>query len=149
MLDDCNNKLERWNAVEQLLQAWLRERRDILVTYAALAAHPGTEVETTRLQALCELLVDYTSAGHFEVYYELVREAEAFGDDTARFTQELIPRIGDTTEVILGFDEKYPLANGQEGDCGADLSLLGEILESRFELEDRLISGLHRIHSAG
>ena len=29
----------------------------------------------------------------------------------------------------------------------ADLSLLGEVLESRFGLEDQLISGLHRSHS--
>lgn len=147
MLDDCKNKRERWNAVEELLQRWLKERRDILVNYTALASHPESETQTTRLSALCELLVDYTSAGHFEVFYELIREAEAFGDDTERFTQEFIPRIGDTTEVILGFDEKYPLSSGQEGDYGADLSLLGEMLETRFELEDRLIAGLHRVHS--
>lgn len=148
MLDNCSNNKERWDAVEQLLQRWLRERRDILVNYAALAAHPGPAAETARLQALCELLVDYTSAGHFEVYYELLREAEAYGDDTEAFTSGLIPRIGDTTEVILGFDEKYPLSGDQEGDCSADLSLLGEVLETRFEMEDQLIAGLHKVHSA-
>lgn len=147
MLDDYTDKKEHWNAVEKLLQRWLKERRDILVTYTALASHPQAQEETGRLQALCELLVDYTSVGHFEVFYELIREAEAFGDDSENMALGLISRIGDTTEIILGFDEKYPLTSGQEGDFSADLSLLGEVLETRFELEDQLIAGLHRIHA--
>jgi regulator of sigma D len=61
---------------------------------------------------------------------------------------EIIPSIGDTTEVILGFDEKYVSAAGHPDSLGADLSLLGEVLESRFELEDRLIAALHRSHAA-
>lgn len=147
MLDECTDKRERWNGVEQLLQGWLKERQDILVNYAALAAHPRADEEITHMRALCELLVDYTSAGHFEVFYELIREAEAFGDDSETMALEMISRIGDTTEIILGFDEKYPLASGQEGDFSADLSLLGEILESRFELEDQLIASLHSVHA--
>jgi regulator of sigma D len=151
MLDDCQNIEERWNAVEKLLQSWLRERRDILVKYAGIAAtlDRDSEPENLRkgLERLCQLLVDYVSVGHFEVFYELIREAEAFADGSTVLAEEIIPRIGDTTEVILGFDEKYPLPEGEQADYAADLSLLGEILESRFELEDRLITGLHKAHS--
>ena len=78
------------------------------------------------------------SVGHFEVYYELIREAESFADGSDKLANEIIPSICDTTEVILGFDEKYP--SEQPADLGADMSLLGEVLESRFELEDRLTS---------
>lgn len=151
MLDNCTNNEERWNAVEGLLQTWLRERRDILVRYTALAATLDKSDDSNNLQsglrALCQLLVDYVSVGHFEVFYELIREAEAFDDGSGKLASDIIPKIGDTTEVILGFDEKYPLPEGTVADYTADLSLLGEVLERRFELEDGLIAGLHKAHA--
>ena len=73
--------------------------------------------------------------------------SEAFADGSGKVASDIIPQIGDTTEVILGFDEKYPLPEGEHGDYKADLSLLGEVLESRFELEDGLIAGLHKAHA--
>jgi regulator of sigma D len=48
----------------------------------------------------------------------------------------------------MGFDEKYSAADASAANLDADLSLLGEVLESRFELEDGLISALHKSHSA-
>ena len=151
MLDNCSNNKERWNAVEGLLQTWLRERRDILVRYTALAATLDKSDDSNNLQsglrALCQLLVDYVSVGHFEVFYELIREAEAFDDGSGKLASDIIPKIGDTTEVILGFDEKYPLPEGTVADYTADMSLLGEVLERRFELEDGLIAGLHKAHA--
>ncbi len=107
----------------------------------------SAEISQQNLQHLCEVLVDYVSAGHFEVFYELIREAEAFGDGSDKLANTIIPQITDTTEVILGFDEKYPLPENIPANYTADLSLLGEILERRFELEDRLIVGLHRAHA--
>ncbi len=149
MLDNCKDNRERWQAVETLLQGWLKERREVLVKYAAIAANLERDTEKASVDAglerLCQLLVDYVSVGHFEVFYELIREAEAFADGSDTIANEIIPRIGDTTEVILGFDEKYPTE--EQEDPGADMSLLGEVLESRFELEDRLITLLHRSHA--
>ena len=151
MLDNCSDNNERWNAVEGLLQTWLRERRDILVRYASLAATLDRSDDSKNLQSslrdLCQLLVDYVSVGHFEVFYELIREGEAFADGSGRLADDIIPQIGDTTEIILGFDEKYPLPEGAVADYIADLSLLGEVLELRFELEDVLIAGLHKAHA--
>ena len=151
MLDNCSDNTERWNAVEGLLETWLQERRDILVQYTALADTLGRGNDADKLQSglrdLCQLLVDYVSVGHFEVFYELIREAEAFADGSGKLARDIIPQIGDTTEVILGFDEKYPLPAGTIADYTADLSLLGEILELRFELEDGLIAGMHRAHT--
>ena len=156
MLDNCDNKRERWQAVEKLLQGWLKERREVLVKYTALAATLGRGAVDRRaadlaqepgLHRLCQLLVDYLSAGHFEVFYELIREAEAFADGSGRLSVDFIPQIGDTTEVIMGFDEKYSAADASSDNLSADLSLLGEVLESRFELEDSLIAVLHQSHS--
>ena len=115
---------------------------------ATLSKDDGVDKLESGLLDLCQLLVDYVSVGHFEVFYELIREAEAFADGSGKLATDIIPRIGDTTEVILGFDEKYPLAEGTLSDPSADLSLLGEILELRFELEDSLIAGMHKAHAA-
>jgi len=38
MLDNCKDNKERWQAVDGLLQGWLKERRELLVKYAAIAA---------------------------------------------------------------------------------------------------------------
>lgn len=149
MLDNCTDSKETWEAVETLLQGWLKERRDVLVKYTAIAAtldrHAGEDLNAG-IERLCQLLVDYVSAGHFEVFLALQKEAEIFADGSGEVANDIIPAIGDTTEVILGFEEKYPSA--QFDDLDADLSLLGEVLESRFALEDRLIALLHRSHAA-
>lgn len=150
MLDNCNDSSETWQAVETLLQGWLKERREVLVKYTAIAATldrmATVESVNPGIERLCQLLVDYVSAGHFEVFLALQREAEAFKDGSGEVAEVLIPNIGDTTEVILGFEEKYP-ADSLD-DLDADLSLLGEVLESRFALEDRLIALLHGSHAA-
>jgi regulator of sigma D len=149
MLDDCEDSEKTWETVERVLQGWLKERRELLVKYTAIAATLDRSAPAASINAgierLCQLLVDYVSAGHFEIYYALQREAEAFRDGSEEIASKLMPRIGDTTEVILGFDEKYP--SEDTASLEADLSLLGEILESRFELEDQMIAALHRSHA--
>lgn len=150
MLDNCNDSRETWQAVEELLQGWLKERREVLVKYTAIAATldrlAPVESVNAGVERLCQLLVDYVSAGHFEVFLALQKEAEIFKDGSGEVADVLIPNIGDTTEVILGFEEKYP-ANSLD-DLDADLSLLGEVLETRFALEDRLIAVLHGSHAS-
>jgi regulator of sigma D len=51
-----------------------------------------------------------------------------------------------TTEVILAYEEKYGNAMGHQDKLKRNLSALGEVLESRFILEDQLIAGLHNRH---
>ena len=99
-----------------------------------------------RQQELCQLLVDYVSAGHFEVFHELVNEAESFADGSGTLAEKVLPAIGDTTEVILAYEEKYGSGDTFPDTLERDLSVLGELLESRFVLEDQLIAGLHNTH---
>ncbi len=142
-----------FHEVEALLTAWLKERRDVLTRYTEIVVALDSNLDEnnmrTRQRRLCELLVDYVSAGHFEVFNRLVNEAESFDDGSCSLAQRILPAIGDTTEVILAYEEKYaedaPLE--QDGDkLRRDLSALGELLESRFALEDQLIAGLHNRH---
>lgn len=141
---------QQFAAVEDLLTRWLKERRELLGSYTRIAVALDGELEPTRLaqhqRGLCSVLVDYVSAGHFEVYHELLNEAETFADGSAGLAQQLMPAIGDTTEVILAYEEKYGSGDAYPETLQRDLSALGEVLESRFVLEDRLIAGLHNRH---
>jgi regulator of sigma D len=146
-----NSKPEQqFAAVEELLTRWLKERRELLGKYTeivvALDSNSRGEGLTRRQGALCEVLVDYISAGHFEVFNELLHEAESFADGSGALAGQLIPAIGDTTEVILAYEEKYGDGEIYPDTLRRDLSSLGELLESRFVLEDRLIAGLHGRH---
>jgi len=145
-----DNPQQQFAAVEDLLTRWLRERRELLGKYTQIAVTLDTDSDSIRLteaqRALCAVLVDYVSAGHFEVYHELLSEAETFADGSGALAAQLMPAIGDTTEVILAYEEKYGSGDAYPETLQRDLSALGEVLESRFELEDRLIAGLHNRH---
>ena len=150
MVDTGSNPAQHYEAVEDLLTRWLKERRMLLGKYTEIVVTLDSDLGETALEkqqeALCELLVDYVSVGHFEVFHELVNEAESFGDGSCALAERLLPAIGDTTEVILAYEEKYGNALGHQEKLKRDLSALGEVLESRFVLEDQLIAGLHTRH---
>jgi regulator of sigma D len=151
MSENYDDPKDIWSGVEALLERWLDERRKLLVQYTEIAttSESLTELETikTSLQRLREILVDYISAGHFEVFQQLIKEAEAFADGSAEFAKNVIPKIQDTTELALDFHDRY--AEPESGDPQQfikDLSNLGEVLSTRFELEDQLINKLHQSH---
>lgn len=140
----------QFKVVEELLTRWLRERRALLSRYTeivvSLDGNPGENALKIRQKALCQLLVDYASSGHFEIFHELINEAETYADGSDQLALQLMPNIGDTTEVIMAYDEKYSSEETYTDTLERDLSALGEVLESRFVLEDRLIAGLHNRH---
>ncbi len=150
MAPDDGDPRQHFEVVEELLTRWLKERRALLAAYTEIIVtldyYRDDEALEQRQQALCELLVDYVSVGHFEVFHELINEAESFDDGSCVLAEKLMPSIGDTTEVILAYEEKYAETRGQPEKLKRDLSALGEVLESRFVLEDQLIAGLHNRH---
>ena len=145
-----SNPRQQFAAVEELLTRWLKERRELLGRYTEIAVALDSAPEPAKLnkrqQALCTVLVDYVSAGHFEVFHELLNEAESFADGSGAIARQLMPAIGDTTELILAYEEKYGSGETYPDTLQRDLSSLGEVLETRFVAEDRLIAGLHNKH---
>jgi regulator of sigma D len=149
MLEQCTIK-ERWSGVNEIIDRWLYERQLLIVQFCALSGvhefSSKTDHSHLRLQKFCQLLTDYVSAGHFEVYYQLIREAEEFKDGSEKLAQSLLPSITATTETVIAFTDKYVEAEGPFTNLSQNLSKLGETLASRFEYEDRLIDVMHEAH---
>ncbi len=149
MLESCQNAQERWGGVHQLIDRWLQERHELVRAFDLLSDKPQAPAANAQdLQRFCEILVDYVSAGHFEVYEQLTGEAKAFGDQRGlELAKQIYPRIEAITEVALAFNDRC-----DNGDCrdtaslSAELKRLGQLLHERFELEDCLIEVLHNAH---
>lgn len=153
MLENCRNARERWGGVSELIDRWLKERQELLVHYCELSAatdYSQTDTLHAKFVRLCEVLVDYVSAGHFEIYEQLVQEAREFNDGGLELVARLYPKIEQTTETALNFNDRLDgksLTEGEIRDLFQQLSELGETLESRFEMEDFLIQHLHNAHA--
>ncbi len=149
MLEDCKTAQERWGGVSEIIDRWLQERKQLLVQYCRLSEvieEAQDESVAPLVRSLCEIMVDYTSAGHFEVYDQLVKEGQEFNDEAGLKTAaELFKIVDATTEDILDFNDKYLETDDLDAILG-DLSKLGEVLAARFEAEDNMIEVLHVAH---
>jgi len=148
MLENCKNAQERWGGVSQIIDRWLQARKQLLVFFCRLSEIVEFDSETTgeTLRSLCQVMVDYVSAGHFEVYEQLLQEGREFDDASALAeAKKLFQEVDDTTEFVLDFNDKYQEIDDLDT-LAADLSILGEKLAQRFEAEDRAIAVLHTAH---
>jgi len=150
MLDNCDIK-ERWSGVNELIERWLAARQSLIVQFCAISGihefSPQGIANKNRLQKFCQLLLDYASTGHFEVFYQLLLEAEAFEDGSAEAAKSLLPKINATTTTALDFNDRYvDTASTGSNTLAKDLSRLGEVLAARFDYEDQLIAVTHVAH---
>ncbi len=149
MLENCKSAKERWGGVSEIIDRWLEERQEMLVQYCALSGLNEELSDVQRgekLRSFCQILVDYVSAGHFEVYDQLIKEGREFDDAEAlQEASKLYDVVDTTTEKLLDFNDKY-LETDDLTALSLDLSQLGEALEIRFSAEDRLIAVLHTAH---
>lgn len=149
MLEKCQSAQERWGGISDIIDRWLKERQEMLVIYCGLSDigdDPDDYEREAHIKTLCQIMVDYVSAGHFEIYDQLLQEGREF-EDTEGLKQaaELIKAIDKTTEYVLDFNDKYQETDDL-GTIGNDLSKLGEVLVSRFDSEDKMIEILHIAH---
>ncbi|WP_066960111.1 Rsd/AlgQ family anti-sigma factor [Microbulbifer sp. Q7] len=150
MLENCKNAQERWGGVSQIIDRWLQSRQTLLVSFCQLsdkkAFNDGDREAGANVRTLCQQLVDYVSAGHFEVYDQLIQEGQAFGDtEGLQQAKALYREIDETTDVAVDFNDKY-LETDDLTSLPKDLSELGVALETRFAAEDRMIDTLHTAH---
>lgn len=154
MLENCKSAKERWGGVSEIIDRWLQERQELIVRYYDLVSvdsFPDVEAAVQHLRTFCQLLVDYASAGHFEVFDQLIAEARAFNDGCEQIADELLPKIQVTTEKLLDFNDEFDQTPEEMEALKAlliQLGELGETLEERFSLEDVLIEKIHRAHAS-
>lgn len=150
MLESCTTSQERWGGVHQLIDRWLAERKQLVLEYTTLRDRPAPDQHPDRiLESFCDILVDYTSAGHFEIYEQLIREAEDFNDEGAlALIKQVYPRIETITRTAVAFNDRFGDAAtlAEETELQSELRQLGGLLHERFELEDCLIEVLHTAH---
>ncbi|KPQ25510.1 MULTISPECIES: Rsd/AlgQ family anti-sigma factor [unclassified Halomonas] len=154
MLEDCKNAQERWGGVHTLIDRWLEQRRDLLVSFIELKEACDAELESvnkSRIDHFSESLMDYISAGHFEIYPQLAEEAHAFNDESAlNIAGKLLERLEMSTEMVLEFDTDFASTSSCEQNVArlpAWIDRLARGLTERFALEDQLIARLHAAHN--
>ncbi|PJG58126.1 sigma D regulator [Aeromonas cavernicola] len=133
---------------------WLDARQDLLVEYMKLAGMSPARSkqrclpDQQALQHFCNKLVDYVSAGHFEIYNHVVTAFEQASGDTLELAKRIYPHIRTSTEKALEFNDKYSDADeAQLLLLDEDLNELGPMLEDRFKQEDRLVKALRVVES--
>ena len=145
---------QKWGGSLTAIDNWLDERQQLIVSYCKLAALPPFDNKRTTLpsqaavQEFCQLMMDYLSAGHFEVYDQIVSQCEINGNDSKSLAEALYPKISASTDIALEFNDNYaePSADNTFETFDHDLSALGQALEDRFGLEDELIQTLYVKH---
>ena len=147
MLDQVRDTHEQWTDVNTIIDKWLLERQDLIRLLCSLTEGEIEPAEfDLRLESFCEVLVDYISAGHFEVFTELEKEARTFEARGIQLVKALYPYLEQSTEIALWFNERCNQLNTsrpKQGQIRSELAYLGESLTDRFELEDQLIEYVH------
>lgn len=155
MLNRLQQAQQKWGGSNKAIDAWLDERQDVLKQYCQLAGLPPYDEQdrllpsNNSIQNFCQILMDYLSAGHFEVYDQIVARCQENGPESLALAKQVYPQLSQSTDIALAFNDKFadtkqvPTLTGFDN----DLSMLGESLEQRFELEDQLIEALYLKHS--
>jgi len=138
--------VDRRSKSSEKLDALVSARNETLALLTDLAGRQPFHADPSMEEALrrfCEALIDYTASAHFQLYRYLSDNRERRGSVLA-VADELYPKIVETTDTILRFNDKYEsisLDNGIEF-LALDLSSLGECIADRIQYEDQVISAM-------
>jgi len=138
--------VERRTSSHQMINKFVEERTQMLSLYSELAAtHPYADLDSVKelLSSFCEALIDYTADAHFRLY-RFIDDRRERRNNVLSIASQSYPVILDTTQDILDFNDKYDaVAHAINVDSlEKDLSILGERLADRIEIEDRVITAL-------
>ncbi len=139
---------ERRARSHNLIQELIETRTEMLSLLGKLAAmkpfaQQNQDDVLELLQEFCEILVDYTASAHFRLY-RFIEDNTEKRRPVVELAEKIYPPILETTGIIVAFNDKYDAVEGLPATLEADLSLLGERLAERIELEDQLIAELSR-----
>jgi len=144
MNPEVQEQSDRRSGTRSLIDKMLSERQKMLVLFercAGVEPYADERPDDELLQEFSQILVDYIASGHFGLY-ERISEGKERRRGIVKLAQELYPRIADTTQVVVEFNDVYERSNGEDinGKMMKMLSKLGEELAVRIDLEDQLIT---------
>lgn len=128
----------------------VKTRSETLSLYSELANHrpfEADEVTSEALQEFCQALIDYAASAHFQLYRFISDRLER-RTQVLELADRIYPKIVQTTDSILRFNDKYEEVDLTNGDreilalLDSDLSRLGETLAERIQLEDQVIGAM-------
>jgi regulator of sigma D len=130
-----------WSTTDHIIEKWLAQRHQLIVQFKELCdlkPFHATKLTKNNLDSFCSALVDYVSAGQFEVF-EIIAKA---GHDTKhsgpKLNKNLMVSLLQTTMYALDFNDRY--TNTLDfSKLERDLSSLGEQFALRLEYEEQLI----------
>ncbi len=131
----------RWLKIDAIIYTWLKERQELLVLYTQASEN------STLLERFCQILVDYISAGHFEIFEKLAQAKEICTPDQPGLDVTLLEKISKTTLTALDFNDNYA-DNPSVYGLSKALSELGEQLAHRLEWEDQLLQTYFKLTQA-
>lgn len=140
---------ERRSESHKLINELVHTRNEMLSMFSELIAHRPFKNQDGDIPKLveqfCQALIDYTADAHFRLYRYIDEKSER-RRSIIEAANKVYPRIMDTTQAILDFNDKYE-AETTVGDVdvlSSDLSELGEQLAERIELEDKVITAFKK-----
>ena len=146
-----SRNITEWKQTDHLIDKWTEERQEMIVLYYKLSkTQPFKEeiletqeivADPTELNRFCQILVDYVSVGHFEIF-EKISEATTQKNSHWQRAKTLVKSLVNTTKAPMDFSDKYANTSHLtrcENTFKHDLSKLGEELAKRMDLEDNLI----------
>ena len=137
---------ERRQQSFELIAKLQNERREVLSLYcnfAELKPFSANDAVKSLLTQFSQILVDYVSLGHFGVYERLLAGTER-RSRVLSFAKEIYPEFSLTTDAAVSFNDKYDNVDRIDGfdELEQDLSVLGENLAKRIDLEDKLCEAM-------
>jgi regulator of sigma D len=131
--------------LELLISKWRLQRIEVnrlllqLLSGELLACPPADQAQS--LQVLRTELVDYVSTGHFEIYGRVLPRRLRPDPDLHNLLQHIFHNIGQSTDTVLGFNDRF----AQDGSASPTrparqvLLRLSRVLHLRFALEEQLL----------
>ena len=139
---------ERRARTRKEIKQLIVERNKVLAQYYNLAKvteDQNYDENSTHelIEEFCQELIDYMAIGHFEIYRR-IEEGNERRDDITKLADRIMPRINDTTQIAIAFNDLYDSNSEIDSEAYEQLpkylTKLGEELATRIELEDQFIN---------
>ncbi len=131
---------------EEIVDKLLEEREEMLVSFCRIAGLDQFNVDQPSremIEKFCQILVDYSAFGHFEIYSRILAGEEQ-RESVIAVASKVYPQIVEATEFAVAFNDKYDQLTHTEplDQLNDDLAKLGEEIAMRIDVEDQLLDAM-------